>query len=432
MAVFFGGVTKKDVYAFQYSLTLLAIKSLPAMASNIRPEMIAKLPALMQSWQSTQPTMHLTLHERSRFSLMILLVIASLQALDLVAQKAAGDSFESVVTKHFENWDVNHDGKVTHTEIDRLIPLPGIPAQASAAVAALHMYFIKHPQSAWSFETLLHPPEGKDAPNFKKDFREAKAHIAAVTRVLFAPGAPTLDAVRQGRDGDCFFLAPVGSLLHRDPDFIRQKFVSHDDGSFDVKFPGDRIEHIPRITDVQIAITSSQGKEGLWLTALEVATARKLPNRLASESKTKGIDSIDSILAFGNTALAMAALTGHQCFRTEVRPHGSADAMRQKVQTALANQCIVSVAIGTFGEKPPPGLGLRHTYALLDYDRDKDAFLMWNPWGNTHRPKGPEGPANGYIVEHGRFFMPVTDFVTYVKGMISMETKVPAQRKGPR
>ena len=406
------------------------MQSLPAMCSNIRPEMIAKLPALMQTCKTPQPTMYLTLHERSRFPFMILLMIVLLQALDLVAQKAAGDSFESVVTEHFENWDVDHDGKVTHAEIDRLIPLPDIPAKASAAIAALHMYLIKHPQSALSFENLLHPPEGKNAPNFKKDFRAAKAHIAAVTRVLFAPGAPTLDAVRQGRDGDCFFLAPVGALLHRDPDFIRQKFVSHDDGSFDVKFPGDRTEHIPRITDVQIALTSGQGKEGLWLTALEIATARKLPNRLASEGKGKGIDSIDSILAFGNTALAMAALTGHQCFRTEVRPHGSADAIRQKVHTALANQCIVSVAIGTFGEKPPPGLGLRHTYALLDYDRDKDAFLLWNPWGNTHRPKGPEGPANGYRVDHGRFFMSVADFVTYVKGMITIETNVPIQRKG--
>ena len=398
--------------------------------AHFKPDVIAKLPALMQSCKTPQPTMYLTPHERSRFPFMILLMIALLQALDLVAQKAALDSFESVVTEHFENWDVDHDGKLTHPEIDRLIPLPGIPAQASAAIAALHMYLIKHPESALTFENLLHPPEGKNAPNFKKDFRAAKAHIAAVKRVLFAPGAPTLDAVHQGRDGDCFFLAPVGALLHRDPGFIRQKFVSHDDGSFDVKFPGDRTEHIPRITDVQIALTSGQGKEGLWLTALEIATARKLPNRLASEGKGNGIDSIDSVLAFGNTALAMAALTGHQCFRTEVRPHGSADAIRQKVHRALANQCIVSVAIGTFGEKPPPGLGLRHTYALLDYDRDKDAFLLWNPWGNTHRPKGPEGSANGYLVDHGRFFMPVADFVTYVKGMITIETNVPIQRKG--
>jgi len=364
--------------------------------------------------------------------LLLLLMIATLPALGLAVEKSAGDSFESVVREHFEYWDVDHDGRVTLAEVDRLIPLAGIPAEASAAIAALHRYLVKHQHSALSFEFLLHPPQGKNAPNFEKDFHAAKARIAGVTRVLFTPGAPTLDAIHQGSLGDCFFLAPVGALVHRDPEFVRNKFVTYDDGSFDVKFPGDIREHYSRITDVQIAITSSEGKEGLWLTALELATGRKLKNELANEGKGNGIASIDSVAGGGSAALAMAELTGHKIFRIELRSHGSADAIRQAVHTARANHCIVCVGIEAFGETAPPGVNLHHAYALLGYDREKDAFLLWNPHGTTHRPEGRPGPVNGYVTEHGRFYMPVADFVRYVKGHISFETDVTVERTGPR
>ena len=77
-------------------------------------------------------------------------------------------------------------------------------------------------------------------------------------------------------------------------------------------------------------------------------------------------------------------------------------------------------------------MNLHHAYALLGYDREKDAFLLWNPHGTTHRPAGLPGPVNGYITEHGRFLMPVVDFVKNVTGHISFETDVPVERIEPR
>ncbi len=160
---------------------------------------------------------------------------------------------------------------------------------------------------------------------------------------------------------------------------------------------------------------------------------RKLRNELAGEGRGKvnGLASIDSVAGGGSAALAMAELTGHQIFRIELRSHGSADAIRQAVQTARMNHCIICVGIEAFGEKAPPKLNLNHAYALLGYDRQKDAFLLWNPHGTTHRPEGPQGPVNGYVTEHGRFFMPVVDFVRNVKGHIAFETDVPVERIDP-
>ncbi len=380
--------------------------------------------------------MNMRPNERSWLPLLQLLMIAALPALGLAVEKFAGDSFESVVREHFECWDFDHDGRVTLAEVDRLIPLPGIPAEASAAIAVLHRYLVKHQHSGLSFDFLLHPPKGEGAPNFEKDFLAAQSRISGATRVLFTPGAPTLDAIHQGSLGDCFFLAPVGALVHRDPEFIRHKFVTYDDGSFDVKFPGDRREHYSRITDVQIAITSSEGKEGLWLTALELATGRKLQNELREEAregrgKVNGIASIDSVAGGGSASLAMAELTGHKIVRIELTSHGSADAIRQAVETARTHHCIICVGIEAFGEKAPPKLNCHHAYALLGYDRQNDAFLLWNPHGTTHRPEGPPGPVNGYVTEHGRFFMPVADFVKNVKGHISFETDVLIERIVP-
>ena len=61
-------------------------------------------------------------------------------------------------------------------------------------------------------------------------------------------------------------------------------------------------------------------------------------------------------------------------------------------------------------DKPPPGIGNRHAYAVLDYDPERRRVSIFNPWGNTFTPKGAPGVANGYSTERGLFTVPLDQF----------------------
>jgi hypothetical protein len=51
-----------------------------------------------------------------------------------------------------------------------------------------------------------------------------------------------------------------------------------------------------------------------------------------------------------------------------------------------------------------------HVYAVLHYDEKKRHVTVFNPWGNDFTPKGPPGPANGYLTERGKFTVPLEEF----------------------
>ncbi len=80
---------------------------------------------------------------------------------------------------------------------------------------------------------------------------------------------------------------------------------------------------------------------------------------------------------------------------------------------------------GTGKDLCPPGINLHHAYAILGFDADADTVLLWNPHGNTFRPKGEPGLTTGYSTSAGQFRMPVADFVRVFNGM-SIETGRPA------
>ncbi len=57
----------------------------------------------------------------------------------------------------------------------------------------------------------------------------------------------------------------------------------------------------------------------------------------------------------------------------------------------------------------------------MAFDANEDRVTVWNPWGQTFHPKGPEGRENGFAAEHGIFHLPLPTMYQ-VFGTVHVET----------
>ena len=64
---------------------------------------------------------------------------------------------------------------------------------------------------------------------------------------------------------------------------------------------------------------------------------------------------------------------------------------------------------------------MRATLAIFGIDAQAGVLHLWNPHGNTFKPKGPAGLEHGYATKGGRFDMPLGDFVATFRG-VTFET----------
>lgn len=98
--------------------------------------------------------------------------------------------------------------------------------------------------------------------------------------------------------------------------------------------------------------------------------------------------------------------------------------MRAALQTALADHRVITAGIdppaalrpnadGTAATATlpaiPPGFQKHHVYAVLSYDPATDVVEIWNPHGQTFKPKGEAGLEHGYPTAHGRFKLPLAE-----------------------
>jgi len=83
-------------------------------------------------------------------------------------------------------------------------------------------------------------------------------------------------------------------------------------------------------------------------------------------------------------------------------------------------------------QKKTPGLGYGHAYSVIAYNAKADKVTIWNPWGNTFTPKGPDGLEHGYKTERGIFQVPLHEFYHHFSSTLVESNKkaAPAAHKG--
>lgn len=396
-------------------------------------------------------------------------LLLALAILAQTPQAAPAPDFAGVASASFEKWDQDGNGELSADEVDRLCVDPGVRGPEAAAAAAVKRIIRsdRYAVPPLTLENLVRPapparrerdgieedssrsdsPEiavrsaERRPPNFQASYSSSLRRITSTKRDLFLDETPDVDKCRQGPLGNCYFVAPIGALVHRDPSELARLVVERDDGGYDVRFRDGQSISLAPLTDAEIALSGTTGDEGLWLPVLEKAfgTLRRnaSPARYTTQTPT------DAIAMGGSAATTIRMLTGHQAERVVLKrrprstekdaqgkpvelppePAGDladlAERVRTKVFTALAGGRLVACGTGT--EPQPPGISGKHAYAVIAFDAGADALTLWNPHGNTFRPKGDPGLEAGYATRAGVFTVPIDDFVRIFTG-VTIET----------
>lgn len=313
-------------------------------------------------------------------------------------------NFWQVVKKDFAAWDLDNSGFLSREEIDEDIQNAAITGEDAAALSALKVYLRGQSDKEAYLEgftlNALSPFEtAADSSEFAASSSALSGqgrqlvnlfgkYLVKINREnvrLYGRDMPHLDTIRQGKTGDCYFLATVGGLAYHDPQRLKNLIAANEDGSYSVTFPRHKAIRVSSPTDCEIACYSDAGSDGLWLHVLEKAYAI-FKNKHGEE------EALDVVIHGGSGGRMIMFLTGEVCTRY---PNASTDGAlaREVLARALAANKVVNT--GTTG----------HCLTVLNYDQAGDNITIWNPWGTSVFYK-----AAGLKMQNGVFTMAFADF----------------------
>lgn len=345
----------------------------------------------------------------ARLSVLILLLSSCLwlHTTSVLAAESDDTRLAILFKQSFANWDYNQDGVLTKDELDQALQNPAIKGNQAAALAALKIYS----RSLWKHESKqenstqaftlsdLCPASSSTTsngaaaalPKLVNLFNTYQKKISNESPLLFSDGRPHIEEIRQGKTGDCYFLATIGGLAYHTPQRVIDMITQNSDGSYAVTFPRHQPIAVPAPTDAEIACYSDAGEDGVWLHVCEKAYA------IYKNRKTRKDDTepLEVVIHGGSGARMLMFMTGNSCSRYPTKAT-SIEQLRQELIEALSNHRIVNT--GTSG----------HCLTILGYNPTTDIVTVWNPWGTT----GLYSTVNQQM-SHGVFSMPLTDLQNY-------------------
>lgn len=352
------------------------------------------------------------------------------------AQKNA--EFQQLFASLFAQWDSNHDGKLDLEEVNAAIQNPQVRGNEAAVAVVLHPRLKSDDDDETNSLSLPQVLAFADDPKMQKTIIGRAQRIQTMDHSLFLPGDPNLLNFHQGRMGDCYLLAAIGSFVYQNPQTVRSMIKPLADGGYAVQFGDGKTVAVGAMTDGELLLGASEGHScGYWLCVLQKAYAElrkdKKEGHAGHEFETNETIFADFIGHGGTCAPVMAAFTGHQTTKAPIKSWRQKDPATAIEKTheffaTLASQHRV-MTVGTGGDKTiklPKGIAHKHAYGILDYNPTTRMVRMFNPWGNQRKPSGPPGLVNGYVTEHGVFEIPLADFIQ-VYGGFTYETDKPVK-----
>jgi len=385
---------------------------------------------------------------RSR-STHVLLTLAGLALSPLLTFAATGlaadapavttSPFAQQVHEHFAAWDRDSNGELSVEEIEKAVNNPAVQGEAAAAAASLRRAVRADkslaPLTEEKITTSLATESTKEKPQPKYEamYESALKKIASARKELFVEETPRVETIAQGRMGNCFLLASLGTCAHRDPTRLKSMFELQPNGRVFVKFgTGAKVE-LDLPTDAEMAIGASTRNTGSWANMYEKAIGAAM---LDGTGQGRHVTPLSRISSGGTPSVPLAHLTGHvvrkhSCrdYRAPLDEQGASAAdlepLRKDLLAAFSEGRLV---VGGCGPKKDQrlvkGIVYNHSYGVLDYDAKTDTVLFWNPLGTSRTPAGPEGLEHGYTMNHGQFRVPLKEAVMWF-GSFSIETNEP-------
>lgn len=106
---------------------------------------------------------------------------------------------------------------------------------------------------------------------------EAPFYTTFANRPLFSSLGPTIDDIKQGLSGDCYFLAGLAAIAQKGPGWIHERICDLGDGTYAVMFNGSYIRmdnELPTGIPNGLPAYASFGLEGsMWVAIMEKAFA---------------------------------------------------------------------------------------------------------------------------------------------------------------
>lgn len=199
---------------------------------------------------------------------------------------------------------------------------------------------------------------------------------------LFAASGPSVNDIRQGACGDCYFLAGLGAIAQDNPQTLRQNIVDFNDGTYGVRMGNSfyRVDNdLPVNSTNSMSLSYAQlGRENsLWVAIAEKAFAHYRTGA-ASYASIEGGWAIEANRAFGSQS------AGERAFNA----FSSAAAMGMEIYSRWIND--EAVTVGFSGDKKKEAsnstpLILGHMYTVTRVIRNAAGFVtsieLRNPWG---------------------------------------------------
>lgn len=281
--------------------------------------------------------------------------------------------FWQIVRHDFPSWDFNHDGQIDVDEVDAAVQVPAIKGADAAALSAIKVFLRGEAKKDDGIESFtlddLCPTDAsgqktKVGKSLVSLFTGYCKKISKESPTLFADGKPHIESIRQGRTGDCYFVATVGGLAYHDPAKLKSLIATNGDGSYTVTFPRRKPIVVPAPTDSEIACYSDAGADGYWLHVLEKAYAI-FKNRTAGKE-----EALDTVIHGGSGGRMLMFVTGNVCTRYPTATTNDL-LLRQYLNEAMTANKVVNT--GTTG----------HCLTVLGFDPATDQITIWNPWGTS-------------------------------------------------
>ncbi len=314
--------------------------------------------------------------------------------------------FRQVVRENFRLW-ANGTGVIDKDRMGELLGDPSIKGDSAAALATLShgMFNKKHgiPESMTRQELRI---LDRSNPSLENEYRLASSRLSHINRSIFATGRPRFEMMKQGPSGNCYFFAPLGWMAKFRPDDIVTS-IRRTNGGYLVRFPSGNEATVSEPTDAElVGFHSAQTlDDGLWVTVLEKALGELQAEKIAKKAE---IPNPILRIAYGGHGVQLIRLwSGGEIDKVPLAKT-SVTEIREALKDLKAERLMTLTGTPKDVAGKLPG---SHAFAVFGYRPKLDKVVVWNPWGNDFKPKGPEGIENGYVTKHGIFQMPLAEFV---------------------
>lgn len=367
-----------------------------------------------------------------------LLAILATQSVCCSEEKPSSSKFLAEATSRFKEWDRDQNGELSANEVELAITNPKVKGSSAATAVAIRRGMRSNKLESVTLDSLQKSVTAKNGtepkpPAYEKLYSAALEQIEKTPKELFPTGSPKLDQLSQGHLGDCYLLAGLGTLVHRQPDRLKKFFVPKDNGKIEVRFEGVKHFEIDLPTDGEIALGSKTGGTGIWSNTYEKAIGSiELTNNLKSKREFVAPFQCINVGGAPKDPIGMATGKVFERFYCEVFRDPKIETEQQaaklnelstKLKEAFEKGTLVVCGNGPKAKQAiVPGIVYNHSYGVLGYDAKKQLVTLWNPISPNFTPKGNPGLEHGYKTERGQFQVPLQELVKWL-GAFSFETE---------